>query len=283
MKQTTIKVNGNILSLTTPQVMGIINVTPDSFYAGSRKEGEHALRNRIDEIIQQGGTFIDVGGCSTRPGTIIPSIEEEKKRLEPVLSILCKEYPSVPVSVDTFHSELAAWSVEVYGVGIINDISGGEDKAMFSTVARLGVPYVLMHLEGGINGMHQSVDYTPNVEVAVLDYFIRKIEQLRNLGVVDIIIDPGYGFSKNQEQNLRLLGRSGEAFRSLELPILTGLSRKRTIWKTLDITANEALNGTTVLNTVALLQDTADILRVHDVKEAVEAVKLITALRQALE
>lgn len=284
MKQTTLNLHGRLFDLSTPQVMGIINVTPDSFYAGSRRHGENALRLRIEEILSQGGTMVDVGGCSTRPGASLPTMEEEKERLQPILALMQREYPSLPLSVDTFRADIARWAVEEYGADIINDISGGAgDPTMFQMAARLGVPYILMHMEGGLQGMHTEVDYKPNVETAILDFFIRKVAELRELGVKDIILDPGYGFSKHQKDNFRLLGRSGEALRSLELPILTGYSRKRTIWQTLSITPDEALNGTTVLNTVALLQDTADILRVHDVKEAVEAVKLTQALRQSLE
>lgn len=284
MKQTTLNLHGQLFDLSSPCVMGIINVTPDSFYSGSRKEGEKALRQRIEEIITEGGAMVDVGGCSTRPGAILPTAEEEKARLKPLLSLMQKEYPTLPLSVDTFRADIAAWSVEEYGANIINDISGGAgDREMFATVARLQVPYILMHMEGGIEGMHTEVNYRPNVETAVLDFFIQKVAELRALGVKDIILDPGYGFSKHQKDNFRLLGKSGEAFRALGLPILTGYSRKRAIWQTLSSSPEEALNGTTVLNTIALLQETADILRVHDVREAVEAIKLVQTLKEALE
>lgn len=283
MKQTTLSIKGEIFDLSTPQVMGIINVTPDSFYAGSRRSGEESLRLRVEQILAEGGTMVDVGGCSTRPGSSMPTAEEEQRRLEPILAIMQREFPDVPVSVDTFRASIAAWSVEQYGVAIINDISGGAgDAKMFDTVARLGVPYILMHMEGGIEGMHDEARYEPNVETVVLDFFIKKVAQLRELGVKDIILDPGYGFSKSQKDNFRLLGRSGEALRALQLPILTGYSRKRTVWQTLGTSPEEALNGTTVLNTIALLQDTADILRVHDVREAVEAVKLVESLKKAM-
>lgn len=283
MKQTTLNLRGRIFDLSTPQVMGIINVTPDSFYEGSRKRGEAALHKRVEEILNEGGTMVDVGGCSTRPGSTIPTPEEEKARLEPILALMMREYPEIPFSVDTFRADIAAWSVECYGAHIINDISGGSgDPAMYPTVARLEVPYILMHMEGGIAQMHQEVDYKPSVEVAVLDFFIRHVAKLRDLGVKDIILDPGYGFSKTRQDNFRLLGRSAEAFQSLELPILTGFSRKRVIWQTLGTSPEEALNGTTVLNTVALVQGTADILRVHDVHEAVEAVKLVQALQNSM-
>lgn len=283
MKQTTLNLHGRLFVLSTPQVMGIVNVTPDSFYAGSRRHGEEAFRQRVEEIIEQGGSMIDVGGCSTRPGASLPSEEEEKERLRPFLAFMQREYPTLPLSVDTFRAGIAAWAVEEYGADIINDITGGAgDPNMFCTMARLGVPYILMHMEGGLEGMHHEVDYKPNVETAVLDFFIQKVATLRELGVKDIILDPGYGFSKHTADNFRLLGQSGKAFHSLGLPILTGYSRKRTVWQTLNTSPDEALNGTTVLNTVALLQGTADILRVHDVKEAVEAVKLVQALRAAL-
>lgn len=283
MKQTTLNLHGRLFDLSAPQVMGIVNVTPDSFYTASRRSGQEALVAHIDEIIAEGGTMIDIGGCSTRPGSTLPSAREEMERLKPALSLLRDRDPQIPVSVDTFRADIAQMSVEEYGADIINDISGGTgDTEMFATIARLQVPYVLMHLRGGIAQMHQEASYFPNVETAVLDYFIAKVAELRELGVKDIILDPGYGFSKTRSDNFRLLANAKEAFRSLALPILTGISRKRMIWQTLGLTADEALNGTSVLNTIALQQGAADILRVHDVKPAVEAVKLVMRLREAL-
>lgn len=282
-RQRTLNIKGKIFDLSTPQVMGIINVTPDSFYTGSRKTGEKEIRERIDEILYEGGTIVDVGGCSTRPGNSIPDKKEEMQRLIPVLKILRDEYPSVVVSVDTFHADIAKAACLEYGAHIINDISGGNaDPEMFDTVARLDVPYILMHMRGEIATMHKATPYTPNVETAVLDFFIDKVAHLRQIGIKDIIIDPGYGFSKLPEDNYRLLAHSNRALRALALPILTGVSRKRMIWQTLESTPEEALNGTTVLNTFALLSDTADILRVHDVKAAVEAVKIVAEIKKQL-
>lgn len=274
-QQQTLNLKGKICSLSTPQVMGIMNVTPDSFYSDSRVQGEQAMRERIEQIISEGATMIDIGGCSTRPGSQQPSMLEEKERLIPALRLLRNEYPDLIVSVDTFHSTIARMAVEEYGVSIINDISGGEgDANMFATVAQLGVPYILMHLKGGLEHMHAQHTYTPNVETEVLDYFIERTDRLRKLGVKDIILDPGYGFSKTMSDNFRLFARAHQSLTSLQLPILVGVSRKRMVWKMLDITPEEALNGTTILHTIALLQGGVSILRVHDVRAAVEAVIL---------
>lgn len=281
MRHNTLNLRGNLFSLQQPQVMGIINVTPDSFFADSRKQDEHAIRQRIQQIVNEGGTMVDVGGCSTRPGSTMPTAQEEMQRLRMPLTILRNEFPLMPVSVDTFRADVAKEAVLQYGAHIINDVSGGtEDSQMMHTVAQLQVPYVLMHLRGGINGMHVCDPYHPNVETAVLDFFIKQVDALRSKGVADIILDPGYGFGKTPQDNYRLLAQSGKAFSALQLPILTGISRKRMIWQTLEGDPSNALNGTTVLNTIALIKGSADILRVHDVKAAVEAVKLVNMLQQ---
>lgn len=283
MKQTTLNLGGRLFSLAQPQVMGIVNVTPDSFYSGSRVSGEDALRARFEEIVHEGGTMIDLGGCSTRPGYSMPSSQEEMDRLRPALKLWRDEYSDIPLSVDTFRADVAAMAVEEYGANLINDIAGGsEDDKMFSTVARLGVPYILMHLEGRVAGMHHEATYLPDVETAVLDYFVRKVDTLRQLGAKDIILDPGFGFSKSPDDNYRLLARCAEALASLQLPILIGVSRKRMVWQLLESSAAEALNGTTVLHTIALLQGGADILRVHDVRAAVEAIRLVERMRPYL-
>lgn len=283
MKQTTLNLGGRLFSLAQPQVMGIVNVTPDSFYSGSRVSGEDALRARFEEIVREGGTMIDLGGCSTRPGCSMPSSQEEMDRLRPALKLWRDEYSTIPLSVDTFRADVAAMAVEEYGANLINDISGGsEDEKMFSTVARLGVPYILMHLEGRVAGMHHEATYLPDVETAVLDYFVRKVDTLRQLGAKDIILDPGFGFSKSPDDNYSLLARCAEALASLQLPILIGVSRKRMVWQLLESSAAEALNGTTVLHTIALLQGGADILRVHDVRAAVEAIRLVERMRPYL-
>ncbi len=275
MQQQTLNMKGRIFSLDPPLVMGIMNLTPDSFYSGSRIQEEQAMRQRIEQIITEGGTIIDIGGCSTRPGSIQPSLREEIDRITPALRLLRNEYPELVISVDTFHSSIARMAVEEYGASVINDISGGyADKEMFPTVAQLGVPYVLMPLKGGVEYMHAQHSYSPNVETEVLDYFIRQTERLYELGAKDIILDPGFGFSKTKEDNFRLFARGMRALAPLQRPILVGISRKRMVWQTLNITPEEALNGTTILHTAVLLQGGVSILRVHDVKAAVEAIRL---------
>ncbi len=272
-----LNIKGNLVSLDTPVVMGILNVTPDSFYAASRQRGEADIERRIETILSEGGAWIDVGGYSSRPDAEDVSPEEEKRRLEPALRLLRDRYPEVPVSLDTFRAEVARWGVEEYGVALINDISGGElDEAMFRTVAGLRVPYLLMHMRGTPRTMQRHTDYADLMEEVML-YFARKVRELRLLGVNDIILDPGFGFSKTLEQNYRLM-RHLEEFAVFELPLLVGVSRKSMIYRLLDATPEESLNGTTVLNTFALLHG-ADILRVHDVRQAVEAVRIVRQLK----
>lgn len=272
-----LNIKGNLVSLDTPVVMGILNVTPDSFYAASRQRGEADIERRIETILSEGGAWIDVGGYSSRPDAEDVSPEEEKRRLEPALRLLRDRYPEVPVSLDTFRAEVARWGVEEYGVALINDISGGElDEAMFRTVAGLRVPYLLMHMRGTPRTMQRHTDYADLMEEVML-YFARKVRELRLLGVNDIILDPGFGFSKTLEQNYRLMHHL-EEFAVFELPLLVGVSRKSMIYRLLDATPEESLNGTTVLNTFALLHG-ADILRVHDVRQAVEAVRIVRQLK----
>lgn len=272
-----LNIKGNLVSLDTPVVMGILNVTPDSFYAASRQRGETDIERRIETILSEGGAWIDVGGYSSRPDAEDVSPEEEMRRLEPALRLLRDRYPEVPVSLDTFRAEVARWGVEEYGVALINDISGGElDEAMFRTVAGLRVPYLLMHMRGTPRTMQRHTDYADLMEEVML-YFARKVRELRLLGVNDIILDPGFGFSKALEQNYRLM-RHLEEFAVFELPLLVGVSRKSMIYRLLDVTPEESLNGTTVLNTFALLHG-ADILRVHDVRQAVEAVRIVRQLK----
>ncbi|HIX86428.1 MAG TPA: dihydropteroate synthase [Candidatus Parabacteroides intestinigallinarum] len=272
-----LNIKGNLVSLDTPVVMGILNVTPDSFYAASRQRGEADIERRIETILSEGGAWIDVGGYSSRPDAEDVSPEEEMRRLEPALRLLRDRYPEVPVSLDTFRAEVARWGVEEYGVALINDISGGElDEAMFRTVAGLRVPYLLMHMRGTPRTMQRHTDYADLMEEVML-YFARKVRELRLLGVNDIILDPGFGFSKTLEQNYRLMHHL-EEFAVFELPLLVGVSRKSMIYRLLDATPEESLNGTTVLNTFALLHG-ADILRVHDVRQAVEAVRIVRQLK----
>jgi dihydropteroate synthase len=269
----TIRIKGNLVSLRTPLVMGILNVTPDSFHADSRQLDEAGIHSRIEAILEEGGRIIDIGGYSSRPAAAEVTEEEEMKRLSPALQIANTHYPEAIVSVDTFRPGIARRAVEQYGAAIVNDISGGgPDAGMFRTVADLNVPYILMHMRGTPQTMQQFTAYN-HLTVDIRKYFADKIYELELLGVSDIILDPGFGFSKTAEQNFELLRRLDE-FALFELPILAGISRKSMIYKTLGITAGDSLNGTTVLNTLALLKGAA-ILRVHDVKEAAEAIRLV--------
>ena len=268
--------SGKLLSLDAPKVMGILNATPDSFFAGSRKQTERELIERVQQILSEGGSIIDVGAYSTRPGAAVVSAEEEWHRLEQALRIVHREAPEAILSVDTFRADIARRCVETFGVSIVNDISGGDaDAQMFDTVADLRVPYVLMHCQGTPQTMQQAPTYK-NVTAEVITDLSRKVRQLRQRGARDIIIDPGFGFGKTLEHNYTLL-RQLEDFRVFDLPLLVGISRKSMITRPLDITADEALNGTTALNAFALMKG-ANILRVHDVKAATEVVKLYSLL-----
>lgn len=253
--------------------MGILNVTPDSFYSGSRMQTDAQIAARAEQIVEEGGTMIDLGAYSSRPGAADVSPEEELSRLSRALGIVRGLFPDVVVSVDTFRAEVARRCVEDYGADIINDISGGTlDEDMFPTVASLNVPYILMHMRGTPQTMQQQTDYK-DVTAEVLRYFGEKVDRLHAMGVCDIILDPGYGFAKTLEQNYQLLSRQ-RVFEVLDLPVLVGVSRKSMICKVLGCTPEEALNGTSVLHALALQQGT-HILRVHDVKEAVETIKLV--------
>lgn len=269
----TLNLKGNLVSLATPLIMGILNVTPDSFFADSRKQDEAAIDVRIQQILSEGGDLIDLGGYSSRPDAAEVTPAEEMRRLEVALSLLQRHYPQVPVSVDTFRADIARRCAEEYGVAMINDISGGElDAQMFSTVADLHIPYIMMHMRGTPQTMQQHCDYTDLME-EIMRYFARKVEQLRLLGVNDIILDPGFGFSKTLAQNYELMAHLDE-FKAFDLPLLVGVSRKSMIYKLLGGTPADSLNGTTVLHTYALLHG-ANILRVHDVKAAVEVRTII--------
>ena len=272
-----INVNGSLLDLSQPRVMGILNVTPDSFYAGSRTQTEAEIVRRVRQIVSEGAAIIDIGAYSSRSNADNVSAREEMERLRMGLKILFEIQPDAVVSVDTFRADVARMCVEEYGVAIINDIAAGEmDADMFHTVAALNVPYIMMHMQGTPQSMQQHPHYD-NLLEEVLLYFARKVQQLRDLGVKDIILDPGFGFGKTMEHNYELLSHL-EEFRIFELPLLVGVSRKSMIYRLLDITPQEALNGTTVLDTICLLKG-ADILRVHDVKEAVETVRIVQAMR----
>lgn len=267
---------GKLISLDTPLVMGILNVTPDSFYADSRKQTAEAIEDRINTILSEGGTIVDLGGYSSRPDAAEVSEKEEMERLAFALSVINKHYPDLIVSVDTFRAGIARRCVEDFGVAMINDISGGElDSAMFDTIARLQIPYILMHMRGTPQTMRHQTNYQDLMDEIML-YFSRKVRQLGLLGVNDIILDPGFGFSKNLDQNYELMSHLRE-FQLFDLPLLVGVSRKRMIYQLLGTTAEESLNGTTVLHTYSLLNG-AQILRVHDVRAAMDAVKIVQKL-----
>ena len=274
--QYSLNINGRLLDLSEPQVMGILNVTPDSFYSGSRKQTEDEIESRVRQIIGEGASIIDIGAYSSRPNADDVSPSEEMERLRKGLSVIRRVAPDAIVSVDTFRADVAKMCVEEYGVGIVNDISGGMlDKDMFATVAKLGTPYILMHMQGTPQNMQQNPHYDDVVK-EVFMYFSEKVQRLRDLGVKDIILDPGYGFGKTVEHNYELMNHQEELL-EFGLPLLVGISRKSMIYKALGITADEALNGTSVLNTISLLKG-ANILRVHDVATCVEVVNLIQKL-----
>jgi dihydropteroate synthase len=272
----TLNVRGELVSMETPLVMGILNVTPDSFFDGGRNTSDKNILRSVETMLHDGATFIDVGGYSTRPGASEVLPDEEVRRVVSALRVIVKEFPSARISVDTFRASTAIAAIE-NGACMINDVSGGElDSDMFVTVARLKVPYILMHMRGNPQTMTSQTSYQ-NLVKDILDYFHNKVSKLTLAGVKDIIIDPGFGFAKTREQNFEVLTRL-PVFHQLGRPILAGLSRKSLIWKTLNISAEEALNGTTSLNTIAL-EKGASILRVHDVKEAKEVVDLFCAMK----
>ena len=268
--------DGKLISLDAPKVMGILNMTPDSFFAGSRYLGNSQKTiDIVGDMLTSGATFIDIGGYSTRPKASVISIEEEKERVLPVIELIHSHFPDAIISIDTFRSSVAREAIKA-GAGMINDIAGGNlDEEMFQTVAELEVPYVLMHSRGNPETMTQLNEYK-DITIDVIAELQQKVFQLRKLGVKDIIIDPGFGFAKNPKQGFEMM-RNLSAFQIMELPLLVGISRKSMIWRTLGITANEALNGTTALNMVALMHG-ASILRVHDVKEAVQTIRLYDEL-----
>jgi len=274
----TINCNGRLVDLSLPKVMGIINITPDSFFEESRSESVEAVLKRVEQVLEEGGDMIDVGAYSSRPGAAHVPEEEEGRRLWPVLSAIRDHWPDVLISLDTFRGQIAEKAVGEYGVDIINDISAGQlDDTMFDVIARLNVPYVLMHIQGDPQNMQKKPQYK-NVTGDVLLFLAKKIDQLRSRGVSDIIVDPGFGFGKTINHNYELL-HNLEQFKMFELPLLVGVSRKSMIYRFLGGSPETALNGTTVLNTLALTGG-AKILRVHDVKEAAECVKLVAKTAQ---
>lgn len=271
----TLNCKGQLLVIEKPVVMGILNITPDSFYSGSRIENKDSILQKAQQMHNEGATILDIGGQSTRPGSTRISADEELQRVIPAIQLIKQQFQNCFISIDTYYSKVAKEAVTA-GADMVNDISAGTmDEQMISTVAALNVPFIAMHMQGTPDTMQQNPAYE-NVTREVLDYFIKKTEQCKAAGIQDIIIDPGFGFGKTIAHNFQLL-RELEVFQILKYPLLAGLSRKSTIYKTLGTTAEESLNGTTVLNTIAL-QKGASILRVHDVKETMETIKLVEAV-----
>jgi dihydropteroate synthase len=271
----TINCKGSLVDLSSPKVMGILNITPDSFYDGGKYKSESDMLQQTEKMLTEGAAFIDIGAYSSRPGANHISEEEELQRILPVINLLIKEFPDILISVDTFRSGIAKQTIES-GAAIINDISGGSmDDDMFKTVAQLKVPYILMHMLGTPQSMQLNPTYN-NVTTELIYFFSEQISKLHQLQLNDIIIDVGFGFGKTIEHNYELL-KNLALFKELDVPVLAGISRKSMLYKTLDITAQEALNATTSANTIALLNG-ANILRVHDVKEAYEAIKIVNQL-----
>lgn len=273
----TIRCKGELIDLSGPKVMGILNVTPDSFFDGGKYGDEKALLTRVEKMLGEGAAFIDVGGYSSRPGATDISEAEEKRRVLPVITLLLKHFPGILVSIDTFRSAVAKACIES-GAAMINDISAGSlDENMMAVAARYQVPYIMMHMKGTPQNMPQQAQYEDVVK-EVLFYFSQKTAQARKAGITDLIIDPGFGFAKTPEHSYTILKRL-ELFKMMGLPLLVGISRKSMIYKVLETRAEEALNGTTCLHTIALLKG-ANILRVHDVREAVECIRLMRQLHQ---
>lgn len=276
---TSINCNGKLLNLDKPAVMGILNLTPDSFYDGGKHSDLDRIRKHIQKMLEEGAAIIDIGAYSSRPGAKHISEKEELQRLIPVLELIFKEFPDLIFSIDTFRAVVADVSIKDYNASIINDIASGDmDDNMFNVIAKHNVPYIIMHMQGRPQDMQINPQYGDIVN-EIIDYFVNKIAILRKMGVHDIIIDPGFGFGKTLEHNYLILNKL-EDFKILDLPLLAGLSRKSMIYKFFDFTPKEALNGTSVLNTLAISKG-ASILRVHDVKEAVEVVKLYSKMKSS--
>ncbi len=270
---------GKLYPLDKVYIMGILNITPDSFYASSRVNSEEEILSRCQQLLEEGADILDIGACSTRPGAQLPDREEESRRLFYALHVIRKEYPDAMISVDTFHSEIARRAVEEFGVSIINDISGGRfDPEMFETVGKLQIPYVLMHMQGTPETMQNQPVYKSPVE-EISQWFVQKTLELREAGVADIILDPGFGFGKTTEQNYEILSRLND-FAIHDLPLLVGVSRKGMIQRLLGVSSEESLNGTTAVHVVALMKGVVRFLRVHDVKSAVECVKVYEMVRK---
>ena len=274
----TLNCNGKPFVIDRPLVMGIVNVTPDSFYDGGRYTTESAILKRCEDIVEEGGDIIDIGAVSSRPGASDVGVDEELRRLDHALELVRKHFPEKTISVDTYRADVARAAVENYGVDIINDVSAGTiDERMFETVATLNVPYILSHIKGTPATM-QNAPFYENIMENLIQYFLEHLHQLRSLGVKDIIIDPGFGFGKTLEHNYEILRKLSD-IKIFDLPVLVGVSRKRMIYSLLETDADNALNGTTVANALSLIGG-ADILRVHDVKEAVECIKIVQTWRR---
>lgn len=275
-----LKLNGKLYDLRTPVVMGVVNITPDSFFAFSRYKSDRTMLQQVESFLSEGATIIDVGGYSTRPQAEPVSLDEEIRRVSEALELICKKFPDAVLSVDTFRSPVARVAVQQYGVAMINDISGGTlDQQMFESIADLQVAYVLMHTRGTPQHMQDQTEYV-DVVSEVLQFLAKRVAQLRLLGVHDVVIDPGFGFAKTLEQNYEMMSKLS-VFRQIQAPLLVGISRKSMIYKLLEITPEQALNGSTALNMLALMGG-ASILRVHDVKEAVETIKIFGAYKQSI-
>lgn len=273
----TLNCKGNLIDFSTPKVMGIINITTDSFFDASRSFTDKAILDKAEEMLMHGASFLDIGGYSTRTGALEIAVEEEKRRVLQAIDIILEQFPETLISVDTFRSEVAQAAIE-NGAALVNDVSGGSlDTDMLRTVASLKVPYIIMHMRGTPKTMNTLTDYD-NVSIEVLKYFSERISLARAAGIDDILADPGFGFAKTSAQSFEVLSNL-ELFQALEVPLCIGVSRKSMIYKSLGISAAESLNGTTVLNTIALSKG-ASILRVHDVKEAMECVKLFQNLQK---
>jgi dihydropteroate synthase len=274
MTNTLINCRGRLIDLSQPAIMGILNVTPDSFFDGGKFNEEKHRRNHVEKMINDGALFIDIGGATSKPGSKPVAAEEEWRRVLPALKMMASQFPETTVSIDTYHPEVANNAFKE-GASIINDITAGRNEKMFEIAAANSMPYIMMHMQGNPQTMQENPLYE-NVTSEVIQFFVTRIEKARHAGIKDIIIDPGFGFGKTNEHNFQLLKELSH-FSILGLPIMAGLSRKSMINRTLDIKAVDALNGTTVLNTVALMNG-AKILRVHDVREAAEAIKLLQSL-----
>lgn len=275
-----LKLNGKLYDLRTPVVMGVVNITPDSFFAFSRYKSDRTMLQQVESFLSEGATIIDVGGYSTRPQAEHVSLDEEIRRVSEALELICKKFPDAVLSVDTFRSPVARVAVQQYGVAMINDISGGTlDQQMFESIADLQVAYVLMHTRGTPQHMQDQTEYV-DVVSEVLQFLAKRVAQLRLLGVHDVVIDPGFGFAKTLEQNYEMMSKLS-VFRQIQAPLLVGISRKSMIYKLLEIMPEQALNGSTALNMLALMGG-ASILRVHDVKEAVETIKIFGAYKQSI-